>query len=155
MGYIGFSMSERAYDAYENGRMPKSKWTKQAMLEALENGGMEKSSLEIAKKMTVTALRNAVLRKTEWHHTSMYYNETEFYDVDCSADLSFVNLQCGSKKKQEDEVTIRKCTFLVWEGTRKHPKAVKHTEVCEVKGNWATTTYGKKSIRANGFRFED
>lgn len=27
-GYIGYSMSRRAAEAYEDGEMPKSKWTK-------------------------------------------------------------------------------------------------------------------------------
>lgn len=29
-GYIGYSMSRRAAEAYEDGEMPKSKWTKKA-----------------------------------------------------------------------------------------------------------------------------
>ena len=31
-GYIGHSMSRRAAEAYEDGEMPKSKWTKKAMV---------------------------------------------------------------------------------------------------------------------------
>ena len=34
-GYDGYSMSIRAREAYEDGEMPKSKWTKKAMLEAI------------------------------------------------------------------------------------------------------------------------
>lgn len=31
MGYIGNKMSERAYEAYESGEKPLSKWTKTAI----------------------------------------------------------------------------------------------------------------------------
>jgi hypothetical protein len=31
-GYSGWSMSNRAVEAYESGERPKSKWTKKAML---------------------------------------------------------------------------------------------------------------------------
>lgn len=33
-GYIGHSMSRRAAEAYEDGEMPNSKWTKKAMVVA-------------------------------------------------------------------------------------------------------------------------
>lgn len=36
-GYIGYSMSRRAAEAYENGEMPKSKWTKKAMVAAIQS----------------------------------------------------------------------------------------------------------------------
>lgn len=32
MGYIGNKMSVRAYEAYESGEMPLSKWTKTAII---------------------------------------------------------------------------------------------------------------------------
>lgn len=32
MGYIGNKMSERAYEAYESGEMPLSKWSKVAIM---------------------------------------------------------------------------------------------------------------------------
>ncbi len=32
MGYIGNKMSERAYEAYESGEKPLSKWTKTAII---------------------------------------------------------------------------------------------------------------------------
>lgn len=35
-GYIGHSMSRRAAEAYEDGEMPKSKWTKKAMVAAIQ-----------------------------------------------------------------------------------------------------------------------
>ena len=35
-GYVGSSMSRRAREAYENGEKPKSRWTKEAMLDALK-----------------------------------------------------------------------------------------------------------------------
>lgn len=36
-GYSGWSMSRNAVAAYRDGEMPKSKWTKKAILAALED----------------------------------------------------------------------------------------------------------------------
>lgn len=35
-GYDGYSMSNNAREAYEYGYMPKSKWTKATMIEAIK-----------------------------------------------------------------------------------------------------------------------
>lgn len=35
-GYSGYSMSNNAVDAYESGEKPRSKWTKAAILNAIE-----------------------------------------------------------------------------------------------------------------------
>lgn len=40
-GYVGSSMSRRAREAYENGEKPKSRWTKEAMLDALKRSMQE------------------------------------------------------------------------------------------------------------------
>ena len=85
-GYSGFSMSNNAVSAYRDGKKPLSKWTKKAILEALEeeceHGNVPKEALDLAKGMTVKELKEKVLECTEWHHTSKFYNRTDFYSVD-------------------------------------------------------------------------
>ena len=76
MGYIGYSMSERAAEAYELGQRPLSKWTKAAILDALDE-----RLRPFARKHSVKALREAVLNYCGWPHTSCKYNRTEFYEV--------------------------------------------------------------------------
>ena len=63
MSYIGYSMSEGAKRAYEEGKVPFSKLkpiTKQ-ILRIITNGNPQEWA-------------------SEWHHTSKYYNRTWFYD---------------------------------------------------------------------------
>ena len=85
-GYFGYSMSNNAVSAYRNGKKPLSKWTKKAILEALEeeceHGNVPNEALDLAKGMTVKELKEKVLECTEWHHTSKFYNRTDFYSVD-------------------------------------------------------------------------
>lgn len=83
-GYIGQSMSRRAAIAYDNGEKPKSKWTKKAMLAALEEWADwedREVSTEIAK-MKKDEIFNKYFCLTSWHHTGKFANETDFYGVD-------------------------------------------------------------------------
>jgi hypothetical protein len=63
MGYIDYSMSERGYWAYREGKVPFSKLNKitQSFIRVITNGEIE----ELA---------------SEYHHTSKFYNITYFYD---------------------------------------------------------------------------
>ena len=55
------------------------------------------------------------------------------------------------QEKKEDSPEMWEC---VWGGTRAHPKATEQTAIGEVRGNWFYLPEGgKKSIKANGFRF--
>ena len=82
-GYIGCSMSVNAREAYRSGEKPKSKWTKKAMLEAIEaycrlfdmpyNGEFS--------KMKKDELFREFFHWTSWHHTGKYANETDFYGL--------------------------------------------------------------------------
>lgn len=83
-GYIGFSMSKRAAQAYDDGEMPKSKWTKVAMVEAVraccdENGIAYDPAVE---RLTKAELSDRFLYRSSWHHTGRFFNETDFYAVD-------------------------------------------------------------------------
>ena len=63
-GYVGYSMSKRAFNAREDGAYPKTDFKKnynlsQPLLDMLVNAG--------------------IVSDDEWHHTSMYGNKTTFY----------------------------------------------------------------------------
>lgn len=86
-GYSGWSMSKRAETAYDNGYMPKSKWTKAAIIEAVYNYADEErlenpaEYAEAAKKLTLRELRDWFIEYKEWHHTSKFCNATDFYGI--------------------------------------------------------------------------
>lgn len=77
MGYIGTKMSERAFEAHQNGEKPYSQWSKEDLLDSLPVEIQEK-----AKKLTLSELRCRLLHYSSWHHTGTYYNRTDFYEID-------------------------------------------------------------------------
>lgn len=82
-GYNGWSMSNNAVDAYENGEMPLSKWDKKAILDAIEYEDLElKCSLDKMRALPLKILKEYFLKYTSWHHTSKFYNCTNFYSLD-------------------------------------------------------------------------
>lgn len=89
-GYYGYSMSNNAVYAYENYEMPKSKWNKKMIFEAIEferrpiGGAWFEISDEVInelKKLPLKLLKIYILEYKGWHHTSKFYNETEFYGI--------------------------------------------------------------------------
>jgi hypothetical protein len=74
-GYIGKKMSVNAYDAYINGEMPLSKWTKGVILDALS----EISDVDFGK-LTKKELERFLIQKS-YHHTGALYNVTLFYKI--------------------------------------------------------------------------
>lgn len=160
MGYIGNKMSERAYEAYESGEMPLSKWSKVAIINTILNYRDDFKYDEL-KKYSKDALK-VFLTYSSWHHTGTYFNETAFYSLDESfieneKDYIFEVLnkkvkelkrEKEEKKIQKDKEKLEKCHFVYteFEGTRKHPKAVDREAYGIIKGNWIYTEFGKKSL---------
>ena len=163
-GYNGFSMSNNAVDAYNNGEKPLSKWTKADILEAISEYAEEndlKINMDLLKKVSVKVMKSKFLRKSSWHHTSLMYNRTDFYSLDESEADELtdekVNLLIEKSKQEEEKVEEAvetwECEYLVWSGSRKHPKATEERAIGEIKGNWFYLPNGsKKSINANGFK---
>lgn len=90
-GYIGYSMSARAQAAYNDGEMPISKWTKKNIITCIMDNIDDYSdlydfnfSIEKLRKMPLRWLRENLLYNSSWHHTSKFYNKTEFYAIDYS-----------------------------------------------------------------------
>jgi hypothetical protein len=165
-GYRGFSMSNNAVDAYSFGEKPISKWTKSAILDeifcAAKNGEVTLHCDEaLLKKSPAAFLKSACLTRSSWHHTSSYYNKTDFYSInlDSVEQLTDVALLEAMQKKsapveRKPEPERWKCAFLEWTGTRKHPKATERIEVGTIDGTWFIRDDGsKKKTTATGFRF--
>lgn len=87
-GYVGQSMSVRAKKAYDSGEMPKSKWTKSAIIEELENmfGEEEASGF---KKFSRQELFDGVCSYSSWHHTGKFATATDFYSISRNNALLF------------------------------------------------------------------
>lgn len=82
-GYVGWSMSRRAAEAYRDGEMPRSKWTKKTIVEALKGAC---DDLDLMYDPSIERLRkdelfDRFLYASSWHHTSKFFNETDFYAI--------------------------------------------------------------------------
>lgn len=124
MGYIGKRMSYRAYEAYENGEKPLSKWNKDEILDLLS----QESELNFSE-MTLPMLKEFFLIKSGWHHTGKFYNKTAFYRFEFdpkSWDQEQIDycvaVKKGEKKqKKENNYITAEIRYHYWTGTRKHP----------------------------------
>ncbi len=101
-GYIGKSMSVNAHEAYEAGDRPLSKWTKTAILEAVEALGFH-LALPDLKNLKLEELRFFALERSGWHHTSKYYNRTFFYTIN---EQAVQNLHYSKIKGETVDVAI-------------------------------------------------
>ena len=142
-------MSNNARESYSNGEKPKSRWTKAEILSELAD--LPYSKMEIVKGYPVKELREEVLVRTSWHHTSSHYNRTDFYmvSIDKAMNLKPYKKSAISVPKEEHYEAV----YLEWSGTRKHPKAEEIVATGTIKGNWFYLPDGtKKSTTARGFR---
>ena len=128
-------MSNRAIEAYENGEKPKSKWTKAAFFEELnenlENYNINNEKIHALKTLKVSILKERFLKKSSWHHTSNYFNRTDFYEINFNKIEEMTTEEIKALKNQkkkapettEPEKKKGKIFYLEWTGSRKHPKA--------------------------------
>ena len=82
-GYDCCSMSLNARLAYAQGEMPKSRWTKAAMLDALRDAFAEEGVEwdESLERMTKGEMFAQFFEWKSWHHTGKYATVTDFYGV--------------------------------------------------------------------------
>lgn len=135
-GYDGYSMSNNAREAYEDGRKPISQFDSydlEDFNEQLQTMGIN------AQVKSVRALKSLLERygsTGEWHHTSSYYNETSFYDPSLvldklsdgsitAEDITEVNNEKAEKPTENRYRADFK--YLTWSGSKAHPKATEHT----------------------------
>lgn len=169
-GYTGYSMSNRAMQAYENGEKPYSKWTRGDLIDEIVDyvkACEVDVDVELLNKLSVKILKEVFLYRSSWHHTSSHVVRTEFYSIDYDkvgeldnewiADLIKIDdeekAERAKRKAQKELGEQWECAYLVWSGTKAHPKATECVSVGTIKGNWFYLENGaKKSIAANGFR---
>lgn len=87
-GYDGYSMSNSARASEEAGSLPMSKWTKKEILAQIEEHTHELNPfIFILEKCKKADLVEICLESDGWHHTSKYYNKTEFYCIQSPRDV--------------------------------------------------------------------
>lgn len=133
-GYAGYSMSNRAVEAYEEGEKPLSKWRKADIIEAVEELIEDQELINLVKKVNLATLKDKMLVYSSWHHTSSMCNRTDFYKIDVEfienlkkEDIENMISTKPKKKEAEENVYFGNFKYLEWSGSRKHPKATEKT----------------------------
>ena len=165
-GYDGYSMSNNARDAYAHGEKPLSRWTKADVMSEVEESRPD--LVDVLKKIPLNTLKNELLYKSSWHHTSSMYNRTNFYSIDESKleSLTEENIaNWDTSKPVQDVVKYKgKIEYIEWTGSKNHPKAnekVLDNVNIEERGSfyYVTDDSGneilKKKIGSNGTRVTD
>jgi hypothetical protein len=154
-GYSGFSKSNNAVAAEASGRHPAT---------------------AAARLLGVPVAWVKLQPTREWHHTSSWYNSTDYYDLEQLAEhlateegqeqLAQVKAEAAAQKQKPETVIGGAIVLWIeWTGTRNHPRAVERREenatITDAGGKFVTvvlqdgTTF-KKGKRTNGFRvFKD
>lgn len=130
-GYHNYSMSNNAVAAYAHGEKPLSKWRKSDILEAAAEylQGQDAAAQKLAwlRSMPLSLLKLRALTRSSWHHTSKQYNKTDFYSLDeyFLDEMTEEDTQGDNESEPAPQPTRRQgaIQYLVWGGTRKHPKA--------------------------------
>ena len=104
-GYNGWSMSNNAVQAYEDGEKPLSKWTKKTLVYELADAldAEPEEVAEVLKPYTVKEVKNKCLTYSSWHHTSSRYNRTAFYELDDFEDLADLECRLSGKPNTAKE----------------------------------------------------
>lgn len=149
-GYYNYSMSNNAIAAYQDGERPLSKWTKADILRLCG----EKAAM--LKQLTVKELREHLLFKSSWHHTSKYFNATDFFSFDedelesiTAKDVEFI-ISCRPQKSEKKPVTTitAEVKYTHWRGSRNHPRPVECVEIVTYKSTdkMVLTNNGNKRL---------
>jgi hypothetical protein len=128
-----------------------------------ENAGLFPAS-KIAKKLGNGCTAKGVketLTPAEWHHTSSFYNTTDYFDLEEATERIDEIKAASTIEKKSVTLTGAIVTWLEWGGSRNHPTASEQTaENCTVEykgGAFCTVTLPsgkvmKKKLDTNGFR---
>ena len=135
-GYNGFSMSNNAVAAYDDGLLPASKI-----------------------KAVTPILIERFCRYAEWHHSSKAFNRVKFYDPDYvlatfglipsddhdANDAAVTALAAHKAEKKSGPEILDNCTveWIEWTGSLRRPKATERKEegcMVAIKGQTATIT---------------
>ena len=89
-GYIGHSKSASADDSEKHGSRPMSHWTKDRIFDTIEEFDNDEQIVPFFKYMKtlpLSRLRDIVLYQDGWHHTGMFYSQTDFYSIKSPRDI--------------------------------------------------------------------
>lgn len=144
-GYRGFSMSNNAAACYDLGMMPRSKWTRAAILERVR--AVDPIKAEQFKGLKLHQLR-ALLAYDSYHHTGLYFNSTDFYRLDDDA-IRAATFDDLKLIQDREPPKLSECLYIArvqaWSGTRKHPKMIGYEyPIGRIKGNWLISDDGKR-----------
>lgn len=176
-GYLGNIMSNNAVEAYDEGRMPLSKWKKSIIIDKIEeNKSLIKCDYELLKGQPLGVLKKLLLSSDgEYHHMGMRYTVVDFYHFSTDrlskltdADIRLEYNRYATEKKQKE---IKKGQDLIknaqydgrWEisyikrsadGRYKREFILKG----EIKGGWfypdpESELVGKKKLSISGKNF--
>lgn len=176
-GYLGNIMSNNAVEAYDEGRMPLSKWKKSIIIDKIEeNKSLIKCDYELLKGQPLGVLKNLLLSSDgEYHHMGMRYTVVDFYHFSTDrlskltdADIRLEYNRYATEKKQKE---IKKGQDLIknaqydgrWEASYiKRSADGKHKRefilTGEIKGGWffidpGSELQGKKKLSISGKDF--
>jgi hypothetical protein len=107
-GYSGYSMSNNALKAYSDGEMPMSKWSKVAILAAIDFSFFSTDQKKIVEKQPISILRKVFLISRGWHHTSKEFNKTPFFGL---AEISDVETAKCRMMEIEEIISEKKDCF--------------------------------------------
>ena len=111
-GYLGSSMSVRAAEAYEQGEMPISRWTKTAIIQAVKDYCFDFDlayDSDIEKK-TKAELVKEFLEYKSWHHSSRTAREVEFFGLNEDA----VRAGCTGSTTSIHECSRKRIRAEIW-----------------------------------------
>lgn len=143
MAYIGKRMSERAFNAYQEGAKPLSKWMKKEILDLVKE--VRPDLVEKLSKVRKEELAKVCLIQTSWHHTGSFYNKTDFYEFDENSVEEITDseieklLESKPAAKKVSELEDVYFEWIEWEGTKRFPKKVQKSGYGVKKGNWIYT----------------
>lgn len=92
-GYDGYSMSNNARSAYDDGEKPLSKWTKTELLSAIRSYNVSADVILALQKHNAETLRRELLIYSGWHHTSEYIDHTLAVEKDLDIDKDDVDYE--------------------------------------------------------------
>lgn len=158
------TMSRNAIEAYENGEAPKSAWSKNMMLAAI-NAIIDMENLPLNRDVFTRMKRDSLLRlffiKSSAHHTGTNYIMTDFYTVDADF-LRVLNneklyaLYTEQRKRKDSsihngrrfvEVAFPEAKYNGWYECRKRTIRKGY-----IKGDYFTGLDGRrKNIHSDGF----
>jgi hypothetical protein len=118
-------------------------------------------SIDFLNKVSVKDLKSMFLFQSSWHHSSSMYNRVDFYSLDKYYIDELTDGKINKRIEIVKEIIVTEqqeieeeweCEYLVWSGSRKHPKATKVTAIGIIRGEWFHLKDGtKKKTSANGF----